>query len=119
GKVSSSITASSVSRVGSRRKVSSIPARVQSRWVLSLRVRRFSSCSSCFSLCWAAISFFSAAAFWRLSFSSFSFMGSGSFLNNGQNKSDQLFTVDRLWLIHYSIIFFYRIETKHLLPNSL
>ena len=27
--------------------------------------------------------------------------GSGSFLNNGQNKSDQLFTVDRLWLGHY------------------
>lgn len=41
---------------------------------------------------------FSAAVFWRFSFSSFSFMESNSFLNNGQNKSDQLFTVDRLWL---------------------
>jgi len=45
--------------------------------------------------------FFSAAIFWRFSFSSFSFMGSGSFLNNGQNKSDQLFTIDRLWHGHY------------------
>lgn len=35
----------------------------------------------------------------------FQFFAHGQLLlsDNGQNKSDQLFTVDRLWLGHYSL----------------
>ena len=87
-------------KVGSRKNVSNIPARVQRRWVLSLRVRRFSSCSNCFSLCLAAVSFFSAVAFWRVSFSSFSFMGSSSFLVMGKTKAPNF-----LWLSAFHQIF--------------
>ena len=54
------------------RKLSSIPARVQRRWVLSLRVSRLISLSSRFSLCLAAVSFFSATYCSRFSFSNFS-----------------------------------------------
>ena len=36
----------------------------------------------------------------------FQFFAHGQLLrsDNGQNKSDQLFTVDRLWLGHYKVI---------------
>ena len=36
----------------------------------------------------------------------FQFFAHGQLLlsDNGQNKSDQLFTVDRLWLEHYKVI---------------
>lgn len=107
-KVSSSITSSSVRTVGSFKKVSNIPARVQSLWVLSLRVNCFNLCSSCFSLCLATVSFFSNLCCFCFNFSNSSLgIGATSFpiFDNGQNKSDQLFTVDRLWLNHYSVLF--------------
>ena len=66
------LTSSSVRTVGSFKKVSSIPARVQRRWVLSLRVSRLILLSSCFSLCLAAVSFRSATYRSCFSFSNFS-----------------------------------------------
>ena len=86
-KVSSSITSSSVRTVGSFKKVSNIPARVQSRWVLSLLVSRFSSFCNRFSLCLAAVSLRSAIHCLCLSFSNSSLMGNFSFLIIGKTKA--------------------------------
>ena len=86
-KVSSSITSSSVRTVGSFKKVSNIPARVQSRWVLSLQVSRFSSLCNRFSLCLAAVSLRSATYCLCLSFSNSSLMGNFSFLIMGKTKA--------------------------------
>ena len=86
-KVSSSITSSSFRTVGSFKKVSNIPARVQSRWVLSLLVSRFSSFCNRFSLCLAAVSFRSATYCLCFSFSNSSLIGNFSFLIMGKTKA--------------------------------
>ena len=70
------------------KKVSNIPARVQRRWVRSLRVSRFISLSNCFSRCLAAVSFRSATYRSCFSFSNFSLgIGSTPFAIMGKTKA--------------------------------
>ena len=104
-KVKSSITSSSVRMVGSLKKISNIPARVQRRWVLSLRVSRLISLSSRFYLCLAAVSFRSATYCSCFSFSNFSLgIGSTPFAIMDKTKATNFL---RLIAFGLSIILFF------------